>query len=275
MPTKILIPTDLSFASNSIFPWGATIAQAFPGKLYLLHVMDPASVRKPERLDDFPHLSRMFSLERETAFLPPLKSSVPVAKMYTYDKDVTKTILSFAKSKEIDLICMAATNNGVNLAWWSAGKILEKIVKKAPCSVLCMRAQPIRDKDWTRPRFRHILLLTELTARDSSPVGHVLPWVQRFNSMLHIFPMLSGEITESGEQTALRELSQLETVRTNVLLFSKPESRMRNLLNFITETPIDLIVMTPRTRARFSNRLISDIFVRLLRVTDTPILLLR
>jgi hypothetical protein len=93
--------------------------------------------------------------------------------------------------------------------------------------------------------------------------------------MLHIFPMLSGEITESGEQTALRELCQIETVRTNVLLFSKPENRMRNLLNFITETPVDLIMMTPRTRARFSNRLISDIFVRLLRVTDTPILLLR
>ena len=275
MPTKILIPTDLSTASNSIFPWGATIAQAFSGKLYLQHVMDPASIGKPERLEDFPHLTRMFSLERDTAFLPPLKSSVPVAKMYTYDKDVTKTILSFAKSKGIDLICMAATNNGVNLAWWSAGRILEKIVKEAPCSVFCMRGRPVKDKDWKRPRFRHILLLTELTSRDSPPLGKVLPWVQRFNSMLHIFPMLSGKNAESGEQAALRELCQLETVRTNVLLFSRPENRMRNLLNFVNETPIDLIVMTARTRAKFSNRLISDIFVRLLRVTETPILLLR
>jgi nucleotide-binding universal stress UspA family protein len=275
MPAKILIPTDLSTTSNSIFPCGATIAQAFPGKLYLLHVMDPASVHKPERLEDFPHLSRMFALERETAFLPPLRSSVPVAKMYSYSKDVAKMILSVAEEKQIDLICMAATTDGVNLAWWSAGDILEKIVKKAACSVLCMRGRPVKDKDWKRPRFRHILLLTELAPGDSSPLAKVLPWVQRFNSMLHIFPMLSGEDAESGEQTALRELCQLDAVRTNVLLFSKPENRMNNLLNFVGETPIDLIVMTPRTRARFSNRLISDIFVRLLRVTDSPILLLR
>ena len=36
-----------------------------------------------------------------------------------------------------------------------------------------------------------------------------------------------------------------------------------------------LRALTPRTRAKFSNRLLSDIFVRLLRATDVPVLLLR
>ena len=275
MPTKILIPTDLSTASNSIFPWGATIAQAFSGKLYLQHVMDPASIGKPERLEDFPHLTRMFSLERDTAFLPPLKSSVPVAKMYTYDKDVTKTILSFAKSKGIDLICMAATNNGVNLAWWSAGRILEKIVKEAPCSVFCMRGRPVKDKDWKRPRFKHILMLADMGPDGAEPFLKVLPWVHKFNSMLHIFPLMKGRAKTSAAENPLREVARINPTQTNVLLFANPDKRMRNLLNFVEKTPIDLIVMAASTRARFSNRLLNDILVKLLQVTDSPVLLLR
>jgi nucleotide-binding universal stress UspA family protein len=275
MPSKILIPTDLSPESNSVLPWGVTVAQAFDSKLYLLHVMHPSSVNEPERLEDFPHLSRLFAADRDAADLPPLKASVPVAKMYMYHKDASKVILDTAKGKGIELICLAATNDGVNLAWWSAGRTIERIVKDAPCSVLCLRGRPSKEKDWKRPRFRHVLLLAELSPHGISPVAKLMPWIERFNSMLHIFPLTSSNFKETGEQSALRELCQLDAVRTNVLLFSKPQNRIQNLLNFISETPIDLIVMTPRTRAAFSNRLITDIFVRLLRVTPSPILLLR
>src|SRR5207245_2215483 len=46
MQGRILIPTTLSPESNSVFPYAITIAQAFPDKLYLLHVMDPDSVHE-------------------------------------------------------------------------------------------------------------------------------------------------------------------------------------------------------------------------------------
>ena len=61
MHGRILVPTDLSPESNSVFPWACTIAQAFPNKLYLLNVMDPDSVNKPERLEDFPQLNKFFA----------------------------------------------------------------------------------------------------------------------------------------------------------------------------------------------------------------------
>ena len=275
MLSRILVPTDLSHESNSVLPWGVTVAQAFGAKLYLLHVMSPNSVNEPERLEDFPHLSRIFAAERGAADMPPLKASVPVAKMYLYHKSAAKVILDTAKSKQVELICLAATNNGVNFAWWSAGKTIEHIVKNAPCSVLCLRGQPTKEKDWKRPRFRHVLLLAEMNPHGISPVTKLMPWIERFNSMLHIFPLHSSKLKETGEQSTLREICQLDAARTNVLLFNKPHNRIENLLNFIGETPIDLIVMTPRTRAAFSNRLVSDIFVRLLRVTASPILLLR
>ena len=41
MLEKILIPTDLSTESNSVFPYAVTLAQVFNSRLYLVHVMHP------------------------------------------------------------------------------------------------------------------------------------------------------------------------------------------------------------------------------------------
>jgi hypothetical protein len=50
---------------------------------------------------------------------------------------------------------------------------------------------------------------------------------------------------------------------------------VRNLMNFVGKTPIDLIVMTPHARAQLSTPLVSDVLVRLLKVTESPVLVLR
>lgn len=272
---KILIPSDLSPQSNSILPYAITLAQAFDSKMYLIHVMDPASINEPERLEDFPRISKFFSAERGAPDLPPLKHSVEVAKIYRYSKSVTDVVLETAQKKSVDLVCMASSNNGSGLAWWSAGRYIDKIIKSAPCSVLCMRGRSIKEKDWKRPRFKHILLLVELSPHGATPLVKILPLVQKFNSMLHIFPLLHSQKVRPGEEASLHEVSKLDSSHTNVLLFADPEKRTRNLLNFVNKTPIDLIAMTPRTRAEFSTPLFSDILVRLLKVTESPVLLLR
>jgi nucleotide-binding universal stress UspA family protein len=200
---------------------------------------------------------------------------VPVAKIYRYSKSVTEVILGFAKSKQVDLICMASTGNGSSFAWWSAGRNIDHIVKNAPCSVLCVRGRPIKEKDWKRPRFKHILLLVELSPHGAAPLVKVLPWVQTFNSMLHIFPLLHSQRVILSDDSSLREVSKLDSAHTNVLLFADPDKRVRNLMNFVGKTPIDLIVMTPHARAQLSTPLVSDVLVRLLKVTESPVLVLR
>lgn len=273
MQGRILVSTNLTRESNSVLPLAATIAQAFPDKLYLLHVMPPDSVNQPERLEDFPSLTKFLRADREENFNPPLKASLPVAKVYIYNKDVAKVILGAAKTKNVDLICMAAIRAGANFAWWSAGKTIETVIQKAPCSVLCVRGRDQKEADWKRPRFRHVLLLSELSGDGNVPLAKVMPWVDRFNSLLHIFPI--GDGRSKAEQDTLRQLCQDDQTRANVLLFEKPRNRTENLFRFIADSPVDLIIMTPRTREQFSNRLFNDIFVKLLRVTDVPILLLR
>jgi nucleotide-binding universal stress UspA family protein len=275
MLSKILIPTDLSPESNSIYPHAVTLAQVFGSKLYMLHVMDPASLKGPERLEDFPRLGKFFDKDADAPDLPRLHRKVPVATVYRHHKSPTDVIIDFAKHKQVDLVAMASTDTGGGLAWWSAGRSIERVISGVPCSVLCMRGRSVKEKDWKRPRFKHILLLVDLSPRGSTLLIKVLPWVQTFNSMLHIFPLehRPGEIVDDA--SPLREVSKLEPTRTNVLLFANPTKRTKNLMSFVESTPIDLIVMAPQTRTEFSNRFIDDILVRLLKVTESPILLLR
>jgi nucleotide-binding universal stress UspA family protein len=237
--------------------------------------MPPSSVKEPERLGDFPPLEAFTHANLDKDYDPPLEPELPQTKLYLYDTSTPRMISDVAQEKEIGLICMAATSQRSDLTWWSAGKTVERVIERAPCSVLCLRGRSIKEKEWKRPVFRHVALLTELGEQRAALIERVIPLVKRFHSALHIFPMQSGHHAESGEQTALRELCQLQDVNTNVLLFSDPKNRMQNLMSFVNETSVDLIVMTPRTRARFSNRLVSDIFVRLIRLAKCPVLLLR
>ncbi|MGA2602618.1 MAG: universal stress protein [Verrucomicrobiia bacterium] len=275
MLEKILVPSDLSDESNSVIPYAVTLAQAFHSKLYLLHVMDPASLKGPENLVDFPKLTRMLALDVGAPDLPPLRKAVPIAKMYLYKKDRAAAIAESALGKKVDLICMASNNDGVNLAWWSVGSVIESIIAGTSCHVLCVRGRPIKDKDWKRPRFKHVLSLTELGAAGAETLLKILPLVHKFNSMLHVFPLITSRTGSSPEDHPLREVARIRPAQTNILLFAKPDKRLPNLLDFVKKTPIDLIVMAPRTRAKFSNRLVNDVLVKLLRVTDSPVLLLR
>ena len=273
MQGRILVPTDLSNESNSVFPLALTIAQAFPNKLYLLHVMDPDSINEPERLEDFPLFDKFFAKDRETGFSPPLAPTVPSSKIYLYNSDVAHVVLSVAKAKHAELICLSAIRPGTDFAWWSAGKIVETIIEKAPCSVLCVRGRDQRPEQWQRPQFRHLLLLTELTPGGAVSLAKVIPWVHRFNAMLHVFPL--GDLQAPAEQASLSSLYQQNCDSTDILMFKEPRQRTENLRQFIANTQVDLILMTPRVRVRFSNRLFNDIFVQLLRTTNVPILLLR
>jgi nucleotide-binding universal stress UspA family protein len=275
MLEKILVPSDLSDESNSVIPYAVTLAQAFESKLYLLHVMDPSSLKGPENLVDFPRLTKMLALDMNAPDLPPLKKNVPVAKMYLYKKDRAEAIAESVMSKKVDLICMASKKDGVNLAWWSVGTIIESIIARTPCHVLCVRGRPIKDKDWKRPRFKHVLSLTELGSAGAETFLKVLPLVHKFNSVLHVFPLVTGRTGKAAEVDPLREVAEINPAQTNILFFAKPDKRLRNLLDFVKKTPIDLIVMAPSTRAKFSNRLVNDVLVKLLRATDSPVLLLR
>jgi|YelNatPaOPRAMG01_1025707.scaffolds.fasta_scaffold07823_11 nucleotide-binding universal stress UspA family protein len=275
MVKNILVPTDLSLESNSIFPHAITIAQVFDSTLHLLHVMPPEALNEPEQLGDFPHVSKFFTKDANRVDLPPLKMSVAASKMYLYHRNVAKVILSAARHKNADLICMASTGSGGSLRWWSVGRTIERVMQASPCPVLCLRGRPIPEKEWKRPRYKHVLLIADLRPNGKEVLPAIMPWVETFKGLLHIFPLLNGDKQQPEESERLREVYERGAPRSNLLLFSNPAKRAKNLMAFVKDTSMDLIAMTPEARRQFSNPLISDVLVKLFDATESPILMLR
>ena len=88
----------------------------------------------------------------------------------------------------------------------------------------------------------------------------------------HVFPILKHTtITTTGAVDA----HGIDPAHTRMLATQQSTRRMRRLLEVIRDTPIDLVVMTPRSRAKFSRRLVGDVLGRLLEAADCPVLLLR
>lgn len=272
--TRILVPTDLSPASNWVFPDAITLAQAFGSKLFLVHAMHPKSVNEPERLEDFPKIEAFFNVGLAEAGLPPLQPEVVFEKIYLYNTDIPFVIVELAKRRQLDLICMAVTSREHKFPW-RAGKIIDRVLKRAECSVLALRSQPLKENAWKRPRFCHVLLIEEPGEPPDPVLTKLLPWLQLFNSTLHVFPLRDGKPNETAEAKTLQALTPAGGAPPHLVPIGSGEKRLPKLLAVVKETPIDLIVMPPRIRGAFSNRLFNDVFVQLLRATDSPVLFLR
>ena len=138
-----------------------------------------------------------------------------------------------------------------------------------------MRGKPLQVKQWLRPRYRHVLLLADLRKSETLPLQSITPFIDKFQSILHVYPLMSLWGENEPASQFLDQVSQLDPDRTNVLMFARSRKRVGNVLNFLESTPIDLIAMTHDVRIALSGPLMRDILSRLLHATESPILLIR
>jgi nucleotide-binding universal stress UspA family protein len=130
---RILVPTDLSFASCQAFPMAALFARTFSADVVALHVVPPAALRSMAGSPsvDAPEGSSVAEVARfcrtEFAELP---LSVRVATGVVWDR-----ICKAAGEERADLIVMA-TRGHDSLADRILGSNTERVARHAPCPVL-------------------------------------------------------------------------------------------------------------------------------------------
>jgi nucleotide-binding universal stress UspA family protein len=150
MIKKILIPTDFSPSAQHAIEYAISLNKLFHARLYLLHV-----------LQDFTEFSE-FTLN--LSFLPELYAEfeqsaakrleeIATAKMpsdTTCDTYIVhgvpfNEIINFAREEKIDLIVIG-THGRTGLKHMFFGSTAEKVVKRAPCSVLVARKPEPEEK---------------------------------------------------------------------------------------------------------------------------------
>jgi nucleotide-binding universal stress UspA family protein len=150
MPTlqKILVPTDLSDGSEAAFDYAVFLAKPFQAALDLLHVWEPPRYLEAETAVSLPGLyAGTLSDVMQTRATHAL--DVFVAKHQNRGFPLThrieagnpaERIVQVAESGGCDLIVMG-TQGRSGLMHVLLGSVAEKVVRKARCPVVTVRAR--------------------------------------------------------------------------------------------------------------------------------------
>jgi len=143
---RILFPTDFSELAQAALEYARELAQAFTAELHCLHVVDdayqywtamgPESIPvgpPPENLQEIAR-TRMeqFKKEHLGGLARDAVTTVRLGRPFS-------EIITYARENNICLIVMGTHGRGA-IAHMLLGSTTEKVVRKAPCAVLTVRA---------------------------------------------------------------------------------------------------------------------------------------
>lgn len=141
---NLLVPIDLTPASEAGLEAARRMAQAFGGSVRLLHVAapDPAFADSkwwPKEVRD--SMARELKTEHDQIreFASRLEKDGVETKAFVARGPIAETILHYAGEIEADLIIMAATRE-LKLSHILPGSVIKAVLRKSPCAVLVVPA---------------------------------------------------------------------------------------------------------------------------------------
>lgn len=145
---KILLPTDFSEQAAVTYAYAKELGQVFRSEIHLLHIYEPvvfyseAPVGMPDmtEIENNIRESSLQSLEQIAAtHFEKEKSENRIHTVLLQGKPFLE-IIRYAREKSMDLIIIGSHGRSA-LEHILLGSVTEKVVRKAPCPVLTVRAQ--------------------------------------------------------------------------------------------------------------------------------------
>jgi nucleotide-binding universal stress UspA family protein len=142
----ILATTDFSGASQDALVTAGQLASGANAKVTLIHVYDPtplgpalAYLRKSQVADEArARADSEMRRELERTRSEALGDVELVELALVEDSSPALAVSDYAKSHDIDLV-VVGTHGHTSMSRWLIGSVAEKVVRRAPCSVLVVR----------------------------------------------------------------------------------------------------------------------------------------
>lgn len=144
---RILVPVDFSEGSKAALEYAQGLAGRFGAKIDVLHVwftpayISPAVAVQVARgeVETLELVARREAEQQMQSFLEgvPNPESVPIAARIEYGYE-PQAIVDIAK--DYDLVVMG-THGRSGLSHFIIGSVAEKVIRQAPCPVVCLRAR--------------------------------------------------------------------------------------------------------------------------------------
>ncbi|MBV0924479.1 universal stress protein [Halomicroarcula limicola] len=291
MYDDILIPTDGSEHAVRAAEHGAYIADAFDATLHLLTVVDVDAAAGPFSAGgvDEEYVERLKSKAR-TAIdaLDGAVSAVETVQSSVVTGQPSTAILDYVADRDVDLVAMG-THGRRGLSRYLVGSVAERVVRQSPVPVLTVRAS---ERSAVEEGYDQILVPTDGSDYAAAAVAHALAIAERAGARVHAVSVVNlGDIATGADVGVPPEfVEQFETLAEEAVVSVATAARergldvetsvssgvpARELLDYVEENPIDLVVMGTHGRTGWDRLLLGSTAERLVRRSPTPVLTVR
>jgi nucleotide-binding universal stress UspA family protein len=310
---RVLVPTDFSRASRTALRYGVALARPFKAQLHLLHVPElpgtdgvhPFGLFETMRRATHERLRAQLT-ERERRELKPeraVRLGAPADE-----------IVDYASERDIDLIVMG-THGRQGVARMLVGSVAEKVVRRAPCSVLSVRHP---EHEFLTPgeagaddraaqdsagataevamiTLKNILVATDFSEPSEAAVTYGRELATRFGAALHVLHAAENILGRFGAETYSATAPELQgrleadaRRRLNELLIDSDNSGPSTIpvlltasspalaiVDYAKEKNIDLIVVGTHGRSGLAHLVVGSVAERVVRLAPCPVLTVR
>lgn len=291
----ILVPVDFSPASHHGLSYAAALAEKFHARLRLLHVVEPPVLPEwgyahiPQRAARLRHaaVERMPKLAGECGINPCLIESTDIRNGEAEDE-----ICQAALDNHSDLIVLASHGLG-GFQHALFGSTAERVVRRAPCSVLTVRDQVLRtpSPEGSGAGFRRIMVTTDFSEGSKTAFPTAVGLARKFEAMLtlvYVVPAhLPLEFSHMG--IILQEQQLVDEAREHLPRFRHAQldphihvetvvlngAPAREICHMAADQSIDLIVMATHGHAGLKHLMLGSVAESVVRHAPCPVLIVR
>jgi len=290
---RVLFPTDLSEGAQRAFPQAAFLADWHDAELHILNVTGRHRHDYKETKDNFP-----LSIDTLTDWLRrPSKSvsgsnwpdltDLPIEQAQVESASPAERIVTYAEDQDIDLVVMG-THGRRGLDRMLFGSVTEEVVRQGPCPVLTVRT----DADVEPSKaVRRVLAPVDFSAASDAAIQHAKEIAQTYGAeidLLHVveepfYPPAYGpdmmtfptqDVVERVEKQ-LAETAREEIGYEHVMVSAATGSPSNEILNYVDENEVDLVVMATHGRTGLDHVLLGSVAERVLRQSPTPVFVVK
>jgi len=166
---RILVPLDRSLLAECVLPHVVALARSLDSQLMLLHVLSPSDRQGGLRAVD-PLESQLRRAEAES-YLEGVRARLQevgvVAQTKVIDGDAAEQILTFARENQIGLAILSSHGRS-GLSGWNVSGVVQKVIMRAPISLMIVRAYQPAQPDLAGLRYRRVMVPLDGSPRAES-----------------------------------------------------------------------------------------------------------
>jgi nucleotide-binding universal stress UspA family protein len=207
---RILVPLDRSPLAECVLPHVVALARSLDSQLMLLHVLSPSDrqggLRAVDALDS--QLRRAVAESYLEGVRARLQEVGVAAQTKVIDGDAAEQILTLARENQIGLAILSSHGRS-GLSGWNVSSVVQKVIMRAPISLMIVRAYQPAQPDLAGLRYRRVMVPLDGSVRAESvlPLATTLARAEAQVVLAHVVqrPQMPRRTPPSQEDSDLAD----------------------------------------------------------------------